>query len=110
MLSFETVFNFGFNHDSDYVIWKSHCHNIWYGYYLKPFFNVDSTVMVIRQSGNCTVTATTYDIVIIWNDFQCGFNYDDDYVIQKLHCHNTWYGYYLKPFFNVMDSTVIMII
>src|ERR1700685_3328138 len=27
-LSFETVFQCGFNHDGDYVIWRLHCHNI----------------------------------------------------------------------------------
>ena len=44
-LSSETVFWCEFNGDGDYVILGQHSHNTWYGYHLKPFFNMNSMMM-----------------------------------------------------------------
>ena len=45
---------------------------------------------------------TTQPQYMIWLSFEtifwCKFNGDGDYVIWRLHSHNTWHGYHVTPF------------
>ena len=104
-LSSETVFQCEFNGDGDYVIWGQHSHNTWYGYHL-PF------LMWIQWWWWLCNSKTTQPQYMIWLSFEtifwCKFNGDGDYVIWRLHSHNTWYCYHLKPFFD-MNSMVMVI-
>ena len=56
------IFQYEFNHNSDYVIWRPYCHNIWYGHYQASFFGVNPTITVIMSSGDHIFII--YDIVI----------------------------------------------
>jgi hypothetical protein len=50
------------NCNSDYVMWRRYCHNIWYGHHQTSFFGVNPTVTVIMSSGDYIVII--YDMVI----------------------------------------------
>ena len=78
--------------NSDYVIWRPYCHNIWYGHHQASFFSVNPTVTVIMSSRDHIVII--YDMVITKHHFSVPISCDGDYGIWRLYFDNIWYGYH----------------